>query len=260
MMNEFLFFIFLFGGLGLALIASYFGRAFLYTVIVIFTLYIGVTEHKMIEVFGLPVTFGAIFYGIIFFSTDILTERYGTRAGYAAVRYGVLSMLLFQVLMQLTLLATTYPQSEAFAAALDSVFSYPVRILLAGLVAFAISQSFDIWLYQKIREKTEGQHLWIRNNASTMVSQIFASFLFAFLAFFGTGEDWIGLAFASYGIRIFVAVLDTPFMYASTFISPRDFRKYSQQEKMWDETLIAEKEAADKRIAETIQPEQANKA
>lgn len=258
MMNEVLFFIFLFGGLSLALLASYFGRAFLYTLIVIFTLYIGVTEHKMIEVFSLPVTFGAIFYGIIFFCTDILTERYGTRAGYSAVRYGVISMLIFQILMQLTLLANTYPQSEAFASALDAVFSYPTRVLVAGLVAYGVSQTFDIWLYQKIREKTEGQHLWIRNNASTMVSQIFASFLFAFLAFFGTGEDWIGLAFASYGIRILVAVIDTPFMYISTLISPRDFRKYTEQMQQWDETMMAEKEVAEREKIETNPVNQSN--
>lgn len=215
---------FLFGGLGLALAASYFGRAYLYCLIITITIYIGIAEANIIEVFGYPATLGTALYGVIFFATDMLTERYGKVAGFQAIKYSVFAAVLFQIFMQLTLMTTAVGDMQWFADAATTVFDFSFRVVLAGLVVYAISQSLDVWLYHKISVITKGKHLWLRNNGSTMVSQGVDTFLFTYLAFYGVFDDWLLMASVAYIFKLGVAVCDTGFLYASKHITPLDER------------------------------------
>ena len=101
---------------------------------------------------------------------------------------------------------------------MDIVFATSFRIVFAGLFVYFLSQSLDVWLYDRIRKWTNEKHMWLRNNGSTIISQLFDTFAFAFLAFYGMFDGWFALAAVAYGVKIFVALCDTPFAYLSRHI------------------------------------------
>lgn len=220
--NELLFGGFLFGGLGLALAASYFGKVYLYTLIITITLYIGIAEANVIEVFGYPATLGTVLYGVIFFATDMLTERYGKKAGYKVIKHSIFAAVLFQLFMQFTLMTTAISDMQWFADSANVVFDFSFRIVAAGLFVYAISQTLDVWLFHKIKSITGEGKLWLRNNLSTMISQGVDTFLFTFLAFYGVFDDWLLMAIVAYVFKLGVAVVDTGFIYASKRFTPID--------------------------------------
>ena len=63
--------------------------------------------------------------------------------------------------------------------------------------------------------KTKGRHLWLRNNASTIVSQAIDTVLFTTLAFAGkvSGRELVLMMTSVYGFKVLFALLDTPFCY-----------------------------------------------
>ena len=99
------------------------------------------------------------------------------------------------------------------------------RIALGSLTAYLISQMVDVHLYQWIRKKLpEDKFLWVRNNGSTLVSQLVDTVIFVPIAFLG---EWpidvvISIFITSYLIKVIVAFLDTPFVYLIKKIKPLD--------------------------------------
>lgn len=222
--NEFLFGAYILGGLGIGLGSGYLGRNWLFVYIVTVTLYLGITEAKVIEVFGFPTTLGTALYSTIFFATDMLNERYGRAAGFAAVRYSVFAALVFQLFLQGTLLGNAIEDVQDIALAMDLVFSTSARIVFAGLFVYFIAQSLDVWLYSKIKSWTGEKYLWLRNNGSTLISQAVDTYLFVFLAFYGVFDDWYWMATVGYGFKVVVAFSDTIFIYLSRLFTPRDLK------------------------------------
>lgn len=232
MTNEILFIIFALGGLATALGASYFGKIYVYAVILAITIYINIAEAKVIEVFGFATTLGTALFGVMYFCTDLLTERYGKAAAFTAIKMGIVVTVLFHAFMQLTLQASVIgddPGSTFFAdfdGALAGVFTVSIRIVLASLAVYAVIQTLDIWLFDKIKAKTGEKHLWLRNNGSTFVSQGLDTVLFTFLAFYGdipTDIIW-QMVMVGYGFKIAVALCDTAFIYASKRFTPLDVK------------------------------------
>lgn len=222
MMNEGLALLILLGSLGGAVGAAWLGRTWLQTYMITILLLIGITDAKVIMVLGLPITLGTILYSAIFFCTDILTERYGKQAAFQAVRLSFAAIILFQTLLQLTRLAEPAADAEALSAAMDTVFGSSLRIVAVGLLVYLISQHLDIWLYEKIHNRTGDRHLWLRNNGSTVVSQFVDTYLFCFLAFFGVIEEWYIMATVGYGVKLVVAFSDTAFIYFARMLRPLD--------------------------------------
>lgn len=106
-------------------------------------------------------------------------------------------------------------------------------MIISSLLVYAISQFFDVWLYHKwwgFTEKKFGnkrKFLWLRNNGSTLISQILNTALFTFLAFVGTYDlpTMISIFFSSYIIYVFTSLLDTPFVYLARRIKDSEVKK-----------------------------------
>ena len=97
-----------------------------------------------------------------------------------------------------------------------SVFSSGNRTNFAGLVAFGVSALADVLIFHHLRLRDQGKNrLWLRNNISTIVSQILNSTIFISVAFAGV-FSWAEIGNLILGQVIFkitVAVLDTPAVY-----------------------------------------------
>ena len=135
-------------------------------------------------------TYGAVVYPVTFLMTDILGEKYPKEDVLKVVKYGI----IFAVIP--TLMISNF------------------RIALASIGTFAFVQLLDVHIFHTLKEKLE-KLWWLRNNASTMISQFFDTVLFFTLAFsFVMPFDKIlHLIVGDYAIKLVIALLDTPIFY-----------------------------------------------
>jgi len=200
-----------------------FGRMGIFVWIVLSTILANIQVIEIVNLFGLEATLGNIMYGTIFLGTDVLNEIYGKKDAKKAVYLGFMVMLFTLIIMTIAL--QFIPSSNDFGhEALSTIFGFYPKVVLGSLTAFIVSQSFDVYLFQKIKQKLpENKFLWIRNNGSTIVSQLIDTAIFVPIAFLGEGLDstilW-SIFVSTYLIKVMVAALDTPFIYLAKRIKP----------------------------------------
>lgn len=197
-----------------------FGKSGVYCVSAIATILANIEVVILINAFGMEQTLGNVLFAATFLSTDILSECEGKKSANKAVAIGVFSSLFFLLLSQSWLLYIP-SENDFIHDSIKSVFSNTPRMIIASLAVYAISQIFDVWLYHKwwqFTEKKSGdkrKFLWLRNNGSTLISQIINTLLFTLLAFWGTydAKTIVSIFLSSYVIYIFTSLLDTPVVY-----------------------------------------------
>lgn len=176
-----------------------------------------------ITLFGNPVTIaGAVIcYPICYLITDIVGEMWGKREASKIVKYGFIG----QVLATLIIVATTYtPYLDMdMQAAYVKLLGQNWVFVAGSLSAYLASQYLDVHIFHTLKEKTNGKSKWIRNNASTMLSQFVDTAIFIVIAF-GFGFGWIfdnqvallNMVIGQYLIKVIIAVLDTVPFYILT--------------------------------------------
>lgn len=201
----------------LAIIAAYrfFGKTGLYIWIPISTILANIQVLKMVDLFTIGVTLGNITYASSFLVTDILSENYGKKSAQKSVYIGFFSLSATVVIMNLALMFKPN-EFDFIQESLKNIFSLLPRIALASLIAYAVSQLHDVWAYNLWKTRLPGiQFLWLRNNASTMVSQLLDSVIFTFIAFWGLlpNNEFFEILLTTYLLKVVVAAVDTPFLY-----------------------------------------------
>lgn len=175
---------------------------------------------KQVEIFGLAATLGNVVFSATFLTTDIASEIYGRAKSKLLVHIGFFSMITFLILSQLTLLFA--PAADDWASPhLAALFTILPRVTLASLVAYFFSNHHDVWAFEFWKKRFPGEKtLWIRNNASTLVSQLLDSMLFSFVAFLGVFPlpVVIEIALSTYIFKVIVAIVDTPFVYIARWM------------------------------------------
>lgn len=175
---------------------------------------------KQVEILGLAATLGNVVFSATFLTTDIASEIYGKAKAKLAVHIGFFSMIAFLALMQLTLWFSPTAQDWA-QPHLEALFTILPRVTLASLAAYFLSNRHDVWAFAFWKKRLPGDNkLWIRNNASTLVSQLLDSLVFSFIAFLGVFPlpVVIEIALSTYIFKVFVAVADTPFVYIARWM------------------------------------------
>ncbi len=221
MPNELLIIITLIVEFGLVIVAQrYLGKQGLYMWTVIATLAQNIEVLILVDAFGMEMTLGNILFASTFLVTDILSELYGKEESKRAVKMGIITSLVFVCITSSWLLYT--PSENDFASpAIREIFSNTPRLIFASVAVYAIVQFLDVTLYHKWWEFTtkkfgnKDKYLWIRNNGSTLVSQLMNSVLYTLFAFYGTYETdtLISIMISTYVIFIVTSIADTPFIY-----------------------------------------------
>lgn len=203
------------------LVFKFFGKTGIYIWICISIIISNVQSVKLIEIFGMTTALGNIAYSNIYLSTDILTEKYGKRAANKSVLFGFLSMVSFTVLMCLALLFIP-GKFDGAQQSLVNIFSFVPRITIASLAAYLCSQFLDIFVYSKIKAKFN--KLWLSNNGGTIISQIVDTIIFITVAYVGTvpAAELFVLMGTTYALKVIIAICDTPFIYISKRIKPKE--------------------------------------
>lgn len=221
--------------LGFAVICyRLFGRTGLYGVIVFSLLLANIMGPKLTEIAGLQTSMGVILYSSIFFATDLLSEKYGRKEAQRAVMLGFFVSVALVVMTQISMLflPSSVPQTSAFAQTVHEatviLFDYTPRFVFGSLLAYLISQSFDVWVFHRIRNATNGRHLWLRNTGSTLLSQAIDTLIYGLVVWWGLVDlvTALQLAGAKYVFKFAIAVIDTPFIYLACRWKSRPLAAY----------------------------------
>ncbi len=184
-----------------------------------------------VPLFGTTITLpgAAVCYAITFLITDIVGEIWGKEKANMFVRYGFVGQILATVLIVFTqFLPAADPEMQIVY---EKLLGQNAIFVVGSLVAYMISQSWDVWIFHKIRNKYIYDHgtikggRWIWNNVSTMTSQILDTVIFIGIAF-GIGFGWLfdpamyptlfGMMVGQYLFKVLLAILDTPIFYLAT--------------------------------------------
>jgi len=210
--------------LGLALLLyKFFGKYGLYVAVVLGIVLGNLQGGKVSEliIFGTAykVSMGAILYSGIYFATDVLNEKYGRAEANRAVMLGFVANIAVMITLVLSI---QFKPSDITGSALEvhnaisTLAFYSPAFVIGSLSAYLVSQSFDVWFFNWLKEKTEGKKLWLRNNLSTITSQLIDTMIYQVTWVVATGMDWstaFMLALTKYVFKVLIAVIDTLFIY-----------------------------------------------
>jgi queuosine precursor transporter len=170
---------------------------------------------KIFTIAGINASVGIFTLPLTFTINDIVSEVYSKERARSFVRSGFV-VLLF--LFGFTYLSTVLPPAVRFQktnAAYVQLFSSSLRIIIASLTAFWLSERFDIFVFNRIREKLGTKKLWLRNNLSNFVGQFVDTTIFMSLAFYQPGNILfiISLILPYWGLKCIFSLIETPFTY-----------------------------------------------
>ena len=133
--------------------------------------------------------------------------------------FAVSVIVLVMLLISLMYLPSQMPATAQYSATIHNAFStivnFTPKIIFGSLLAYVISQSFDVWAFHQVKKWTGERWLWLRNNLSTMSSQILDTAIFSLVAWWGVVDlvTALKLGAAKYVFKIIIAMIDTSFIY-----------------------------------------------
>ena len=213
---------------GLVAFFRLFGKSGIFAWTVICTIAANIEVLILVHAFGMDTTLGNVIFASTFLATDMASEIYGKKTANRCVAIGIAANVAFILISQSWFLYA--PAADDFASEhIRSIFSNTPRIMLASLVAYVVCELYDVWAYHALWGWTERRFgssrrfLWLRNNGSTLVSQLVNVLLFNILAFSGIYPPGTLVQIIVLGYATFVAtsLLDTPFVYWARLIADR---------------------------------------
>lgn len=164
--------------------------------------------------FGTHLSFAVFTLPFIFITTDIIGKVYGKTLAKQFVMLGFWASLLW---VGFSLLSSVFPWSPTSFAriweAYQTIFSLSIRIVLASLVAFLVSEYLDVLVF--FRLKNQKKSFWLASFFSNFVSQFLDTILFIMIAFIGfyDTEKIIMMALPYWLYKVSLWVLYMPLSY-----------------------------------------------
>ncbi len=182
-----------------------------------------------ISVYGaslFEISVGILPYPITFLITDLISEIYGKKKANQIVTAGIFASFFSMGIILLAEWAPAIPESPIGDEVFRKVFALSPIAVLASMIAYLCAQYVDIAIYHFWKRVTKGKYLWIRNNFSTFFSQFIDTFtVVGLLCIFGV-LPWTlftGLVISGFLFKVFIAVIDTPFLYFFVYILRKRF-------------------------------------
>lgn len=183
-------------------------------------------EWQPFGLFTFVISVGLIPYPLTFLVTDLISEIYGAKRANDVVKVGLLCAVL---VMLLTLIADAVPAMDGSVVSdqeFSKVFGLTGAAVSASMLAYLLAQFVDIKLFHFWKKLTKGKHLWLRNNFSTILSQLLDTLTVLLLLCSLDALDWslFGTIFvSSFLFKVIVAIFDTPLFYLFTKLIKKHF-------------------------------------
>lgn len=173
------------------------------------------------SIYTMSVPAGVIAYPVTFLATDLISELFGRKKAQMVVWIGFIMNIFMLSVMSVN---HWLPNSFGISGGLDlfeGVYQFMVGNTIGSMIAYLVAQTVDVHLFHFWKRLTKGKHLWLRNNGSTMVSQLVDSTAILTILYvtgnLGSSVNSISalivLIINSYLFKFIAALLDTPFFY-----------------------------------------------
>ena len=159
---------------------------------------------------------GILPYPITFLVTDIVSEIYGREKADRIVISGFISSIFIMGVVMIGDIAAATDWSPVNDNTFHHVFGLFGPAVFASMTAYLTAQFIDIRIFHFWKRKTKNRHLWLRNNGSTIFSQLIDTFSVLFLLCSFGIIDWVRfypLLLNGFLFKLLVALIDTPFFY-----------------------------------------------
>ena len=188
---------------------------------------------KVLAIGPIAISAGVLAYPLTFVVTDSIAEVYGRRTTTRLVWIGFVCSLL---MVGFIYVAKVWPGADIWEAqeAYDRILGGVPRIVVGSMVGYLVSQNHDVYAFDFWKRRTNGRHLWFRNNASTLVSQAIDTSLFITIAFWGLVPNgvFVSMLMGQYVAKVVVAILDTPVVYGVVMLIVNE--RMSERDKIVD--------------------------
>ena len=161
---------------------------------------------------------GILPWPIVFVTTDLINEYFGEK-GVKKLSLITASLIAYCFILLFFALKIPAVKGENLVtdAQFNGVFGQSMRIIAGSITAFLVSQFIDVTIFHFFKNKTGNKIIWLRSTGSTVISQLFDSFIVFGIAFWMTGkmttEVYIASAFTGYFVKLIIAILLTPLIY-----------------------------------------------
>ena len=170
---------------------------------------------------------GLLPYPITFLVTDIISEIYGQKKANQVVTTGLISSLFMLLIVTVSDYVTAAAWSPVDGDTFHQVFGLSGAAVFASMMAYLVAQYIDVRVFHFWKKLTNGKHLWLRNNASTVFSQFIDTFSVLFLLCSFNVIDWDKFSILlvnGFLFKVFFAAFDTPIFYFFSWYLKKKFR------------------------------------
>ena len=166
------------------------------------------------------VSAGILPYPLTFLVTDLISEIYGQKKANLVVFSGFVASIFVLSFLWLGAQLNSIPNSIVDYSTYNSVFQNAWRLITASMIAYLFAQFIDVRIFHFWKKLTNGKHLWLRNNGSTIASQLIDTTLVISILFVGVWDtDQILSAIIDGWIfKMLMALLDTPIIYVVIYL------------------------------------------
>ena len=171
------------------------------------TVYLGVK--------GFIVSAGILPYPLTFLVTDLISELYGQKKANIVVLSGFIASMFVLLFLWLGGQFNAIPDSIVNDDTYNNVFQNAWRIIAASMIAYLFAQFIDVRIFHFWKRLTNGKHLWLRNNGSTIASQLVDTTLVVMILFVGVWEPSkiVSAIIDGWLFKMLMAAIDTPIIY-----------------------------------------------
>lgn len=177
---------------------------------------------KLIEVNGVPMSIGILPWPIVFITTDLINEYFGKQG---VKKISIITAILIAYTFFILFFAIKIPSagiSSITKEQFKNVFGQSQLIIIGSIIAFLVSQLIDTTLFHFLKNKTREKLLWLRSTGSTVISQLFDTFIVLGIAFYLPGimdtNTYIESGFTGYSIKLLIAIAMTPLIYLGHYL------------------------------------------
>ena len=174
-----------------------------------------ILASKVVTIWGFVLPAAVVAYPLTFLMTDVIGEIWGREEANRTVRNGFICQAISALLIMLAILLPVAPFADN-QAEFQAILGQSFRVVFASMVGYLVAQCNDVFIFHKLKEKSNGKHKWLRNNVSTMFSQMIDTAIFITIAFIGTVPNILTMILSQYVVKATYALLDTPFFYLLT--------------------------------------------
>ncbi|MCR4676408.1 MAG: queuosine precursor transporter [Sphaerochaetaceae bacterium] len=192
-------------------------RDFLFALFIMAMVVVNTLGSKITTIFGVRVSVGIFLMPVLFLITDIIGEVFGEKEAQHFVNVSTVMLIIMFALIFL-FIKVKPNETWGLQKEYEVIFSSSMRMTLASVISFVISQKLDVFLFGVWKKVTRGKYLWVRNNFSTIISQFIDTTIFDFIAFYHMNEKYtaafvFSLIIPYWLFKVAFALLDTPFCY-----------------------------------------------